>query len=168
MQYTAKQIVSLLFLLLASNLSLASIGPRVGQQAPGFDLTDLQGQKHSLADLRKKGHVLLLFWSTKCHVCHAMIPKFKEIYNKYNNKGLTFVAINVGYEDREEVDVYAFEFKLDYLILNEDEKKAQIAEQYRLVGTPTLELIAPNGIVIYRGHSIPNLDKLMKESTAKN
>ncbi len=145
---------------------MASIGPKVGQQAPEFELNDLKGKTHSLKELRKKGHVLLVFWSTRCHVCHALIPKFKEIHNKYNDKGLAFAAINVGFENKDEVEDYVFEFKLDYLVLNDDEKKAKLAEEYQLVGTPTFELIAPNGIVKYRGYSVPDLDKLMKTPAA--
>ena len=141
----------------------ASIGPKVGQTAPEFTMTDLKSQSHSLSELRKDGHVMLVFWSTKCHVCHAMIPQFKQIHKQYGGKGLTFVAINVGYEDRDEVDDYVFEFRLDYLVLNEDDKKAQIAQDYRLVGTPTIQLIAPDGTVKFRGHRIPDLDRYLAE-----
>ncbi len=142
----------------------ATVGPAEGQQAPEFSLTNLQNQAQSLTDLRKDGHVLLVFWSTKCHVCHAMIPRFKEVHEKYGGKGLTLVAINVGFEDKEEVDDYVFEYMLDYLVLNDDNKKAQVAQAYRLVGTPTIQLIAPDGTVKYRGHRIPDLDKLVAVS----
>lgn len=143
---------------------MASTGPRVGETAPEFELTDLSSKSHSLTDLRKKGHVLLVFWSTKCHVCHAMIPQFQAIHKKYDGKGLTLVAIDVGFEDKDEVDDYVFEYKLNYLVLNEDDKKAQVAQDYRLVGTPTIQLIAPDGTVKYRGHSVPDLSALLVDS----
>ena len=145
-----------------SGASFASIGPKVGETAPDFSLTDLNKKVYTLKGLRSKGHVLLVFWSTRCHVCHAMIPQFKKIDAQYKGKGLTFVAINVGFEDRDDVDDYVFEYKLKYLVLNDDDKKAQIAQDYRLIGTPTIELIAPNGKVLYRGYTIPtNLDELI-------
>ena len=161
MSRVALKLFSLCLFAVISSTSLASIGPKKGQTAPDFTLTDLKNKSHSLESLRKQGHVLLVFWSTKCHICHAMIPRFKAIHTKYGKKGLTLAAINVGFEDKEEVDDYAFEFKLNYLVLNEDNKKEQLAQDYRLVGTPTIELIAPNGTVKYRGHSIPDLDKLL-------
>jgi len=151
------------FIVLINTAAVADIGPKTGQTAPEFSLTDLSKKSHSLESLRKNGHVLLVFWSTKCHICHAMIPRFKTIHEKYADKGLTLAAINVGFEDREEVDDYAFEFKLNYLVLNEDDKKSQIAQDYRLVGTPTIQLIAPDGTVKYRGHGIPDLDKLLAQ-----
>ncbi|NOY67833.1 MAG: TlpA family protein disulfide reductase [Gammaproteobacteria bacterium] len=163
MPKVALQLVTLCFIAVISAASIASIGPKVGQTAPPFTLTDLNDKPHSLESLRKKGPVLLVFWSTKCHICHAMIPRFKEIHEKYSKKGLTLVAVNVGFEDKDEVDDYVFEFKLNYLVLNEDDKKAQIGEDYRLVGTPTIQLVAPDGTVKYRGHRIPDLDKLLSE-----
>jgi len=153
----------LCFIVLINTTAIAAIGPKTGQTAPEFTLTDLSNKSHSLESLRKNGHVLLVFWSTKCHVCHTMIPRFKAIHEQYASKGLTLAAINVGFEDKEEVDDYAFEFKLNYLVLNEDDKKSQVAQAYRLVGTPTIQLIAPDGTVKYRGHSIPDLDKLLAQ-----
>jgi len=160
-----QRIVFVMSIGLAATTVLAATGPRVGEMAPDFSLTDLSNQSHSLSELRKNGYVLLVFWSTKCHVCHAMIPQFKQIHTKYNDKGLSFVAINVGFEDKEEVDDYVFEYKLGYLVLNEDDKKAQIAQDYRLAGTPTIQLIAPDGTVKYRGHRIPDLDALLAKSS---
>lgn len=153
----------IIMLLGFSATAMSATGPRVGQYAPEFELTDLSGKSHTLSDLRAKGPVLLVFWSTKCHVCHAMIPQFKKVYQDYKN--LTFVAVNVGFEDKEEVDDYAFEFKLPYLILNEDDKKADVAEAYRLQGTPTMELIDTDGKVLYRGHRIPDIDALISAKT---
>jgi peroxiredoxin len=152
--------------LLISTASLAAekakIGPRIGQTAPEFSITDLAGKQHSLKQLREKGHVLLIFWSTRCHYCTLLIPQLKEIHKKYQKKGLTLAAINVGYEDRDEVDTYVFEHKIKYLVLNHDNTKGDIAEAYRLVGTPTLQLIAPDGTVKYRGHQIPQLEQLIQ------
>jgi len=143
----------------------AGYGPYVGQTAPDFVMTDLEGKKYSLGQLRNKGHVLLVFWSTQCHVCHAMIPAFKKVNEQYKNKGLSFVAVNVGYEDKSEVEDYVFEFDLNYLVLNEDNKKAIVAEAYHLRGTPTIELISPAGKVLYRGHRIPDVERLMQVKT---
>jgi len=157
-----KQFYAVLLLGILSSASWGSVGPRVGETAPDFSLTDLNKKVYTLKGLRSKGHVLLVFWSTRCHVCHAMIPEFKKIHTQYKDKNLTLVAINVGFEDRDDVDDYAFEYKLNYLVLNDDDKKAQVAQDYRLIGTPTMELIAPDGKVLYRGHRIPaNLDKLI-------
>lgn len=155
-------ILASVFPFLVAGNAHASSGPGVGQTAPEFSSQDLKGNPYNLKKLREKGHVLLMFWSTRCHICHALIPDLKRIHKAYKEKGLTIVAINVGFEDKDEVDDYVFENKLDYLVLNQDNTKGDIAEAYRLVGTPTFQLIAPDGTVRYRGHRIPNLEQLIQ------
>lgn len=167
MRYKSSTSISFLLMLLLAMPAFAAsagIGPRVGQQAPEFSIPDMKGQAHSLKDLRDKGYVLIVFWSTRCHVCHALIPEFKRVHEQYDGKGLTLVAINVGFEDKSEVEDYIFENQLNYLVLNQDDSKGDIAEAYRLVGTPTMQLIAPDGKVKYRGHTIPNLADYLKDS----
>ena len=153
----------LLALLTTFAAASATTGPKVGQQAPEITGKDLQNKPHTLSDLRKDKPVLLVFWSTLCHVCHAMNPQFKQLHAKYGDQ-LTIAAVNVGNEDREEIDHYAFEFKLDYLILYEDndDKFTKMVNAYRLRGTPTIQLIDQKGVVQYRGHRLPgNLDALL-------
>jgi peroxiredoxin len=162
------QVAALLLLLTGMTLAVAkdSVGPRVGQQAPGFDLKDLDGNPVSLQQLTSKGHVMLVFWSTRCHFCHAMIPDFKAVHEKYRPKGLTLAAVNVGYEVQEDVEAYALQYDLNYLVLNDDDKKEYLAEAYQLVGTPTIEVISPQGKVVYRGHFLPrDLDALLQQGS---
>lgn len=159
--------MAVIFLFSAATFAEGDAGPKVGQTAPEFSMTDLKGKSHSLAQLRKKGHVMLVFWSTRCHFCHALIPNFKATDKKYSGKNFTFAAVNIGVENQPEVEAYVFENELNYLVLNEDDKKADVAEAYQLIGTPTIQLIAPDGKVLYRGHFLPkDLDALMKPSTS--
>jgi peroxiredoxin len=157
--------IVLLLMVLSIPLAVAedAMGPKVGQQAPPFELKDLDGRPVSLQQLTNNGHVMLIFWSTRCHFCHAMIPDFKEIHHKYKPRGLTVAAINVGFEVQQDVEAYALEFELDYMVLNDDDKKEYLAEAYQLVGTPTIEVISPKGVVLYRGHFLPkDLDALLR------
>ena len=140
-----------------------NIGPAEGQTAPEFNLTDLEGQRWSLSGLREKGHVMVLFWSTHCPFCHAMIPLFQDIDRDYKAKGLSFVAVNIGVETRNEVYAYVLENDIEYLVLNQDDGKEELAETWHLLGTPTIQVIAPDGTVKYRGHFLPpDLDALLK------
>lgn len=141
-------------------------GVRVGEPAPGFELTSVEGEPVSLEQLRARGHVLLVFWSTQCHVCHAMLPQFKQLHRDYASRGVTLAAVNVGFESETSVQAYALEHDIPYLVLNDDARKAAIATDYQLVGTPTIHLIAPDGTVLYRGHRLPDLERLLKATRA--
>lgn len=147
----------------SSSFSATVVGPEVGQKAPEFSINNLDGKPVTLQDLTSKGHVMLIFWSTRCPFCHALIPNFREIDQKYRGKGLTLAALNVGLEKQAEVEAYVLEYGLDYLVLNEDAKKEQLAEKYLLVGTPTIQVISPDGMVLYQGHFLPkDLEGLLK------
>ncbi len=164
---TQQSIRSMLAVFIAAFASLAAAGnttgPNVGQVAPDFTLTDLASKKAvSLTQLRKKGYVLALFWSTRCHVCHAMLPAFKKTHKQYKDKNFTLAAINIGYENREQVEDYILQHDVDYLVLNDDSKKARLAQQYALKGTPTIKLIAPSGRIVWSGHRLPDLARWIK------
>ena len=83
MQQKLSMVFCLLLVLLPLQSHAAEDRPFVGNPAPEFRLADLQGNVHELAILRKSQHVLVLFWSTNCHFCHAMIPQFKSIQDTY-------------------------------------------------------------------------------------
>jgi peroxiredoxin len=150
------------FVLLFAGNSWADVGPEVGQTAPDFELKSLSGDTVTLSGLRQQGYVMLVFWSTQCPVCHRMLPDFKQVHEKYDGKGFTLAAIDVGFEDQTSVEAYALQYDLNYLVLNEDDKKVELAKAYRLVGTPTIQLISPKGEVLYRGHRLPDLSHWIK------
>jgi len=65
----------------------------VGQSAPDFSLTNIDGQKTSLADF--KGKVIILnFFASWCPPCRSEIPDFVELQKAYADKGFTFVGVS--------------------------------------------------------------------------
>lgn len=155
----------LIFTLLVIGTAVSAVGPEVGQTAPEFSLADLSGNQVTLEELRGKGYVMLLFWSTRCHFCHSLLPVFKQVHADHDGKQFTLAAINVGFEDKPEVDAYVLENSIPYLVLNEDDKKASIAESYQLYATPTIMLVSPGGEVVYQGNFVPeNLKQLLTSS----
>ena len=160
-------IKSFFLVLLASGMILSAqakpaVGPAVGQIAPDFALGNMKKKPQQLSQLVKNGHVLVVFWSTRCPVCRKMTPHFKKIHEHYKAKGLTVVAVNVGPEKHEDDDDYVFQHEINYMVLNDDAKKALVARQYKLIGTPTIKLISPDRKVLYHGHSIPKLSTWFK------
>jgi peroxiredoxin len=151
--------------LLTASAANAATGPEVGQTAPDFTLNNLDGKPVSLRQLRAKGYVLVVFWATDCPYCHAMIPDFKRVHRHYDGKGLTLAAVDIGWEDENSVQAYAMENDLDYLVLNRGESKKRLIRDYRLIGTPTIELIAPDGKVLFRGQRVPDLSLWLDPKT---
>ncbi len=82
-------------LLLALALGAAPVNagePRIGDMAPPFTLTLVDGSKVSLADLR--GQVVVLnFWATWCAPCIKELPLLNTYYRLSKKNGLSVFAI---------------------------------------------------------------------------
>ena len=138
-----------------------TVGYKVGNTAPEFKLKTLAGVEHSLSSLRKKGHVLLVFWAVECVYCYAHIKELNHAHEKYKEK-LTLAAINVAGEYPLEIAEYMKDNNLKYLVLAERLANLDVAEQYRVLGTPTIVLVSSAGKVLYYGYKMPALDKWIK------
>lgn len=139
----------------------AEVGYKVGNTAPGFSLKTLDNTEYSLAALRKKGHVFLAFWAVECVYCYAHIKEFNHAHEKYKGK-LTVAAINIGGEYPPEVAEYVKDNNVKYLVLSERLKNLDVGEKYRVLGTPTLVLISPEGKILFYGHKMPDLSRWIK------
>ena len=139
----------------------ATVGYKVGNTAPEFELKTLHGTAHSLTSLRKKGHVLVVFWAVECVYCYAHIKEFNRAHDEFKNK-LTIAAINIGGEYPVEVAEYVKDNKLKYLVLSERLKNLDVGESYHVLGTPTLVLVSPQGNILFYGHQMPKLSTWLK------
>lgn len=151
-----------LFLSFFQSYAIASpVGYKLGNSAPEFKLKDLTGKPYSLTGLRKKGHVLVVFWAVECVYCYAHIKAFNQAHDEFKDQ-LTIAAINVGGEYPIEVSEYVKDNQLKYLILSERLNNLDVGEQYRVLGTPTIVLVSPQGKILFYGHRMPKLKKWIK------
>jgi cytochrome c biogenesis protein CcmG/thiol:disulfide interchange protein DsbE len=65
----------------------------VGNPAPAFTLTSVDGKSYSLENLRGKV-ILLNFWATWCVPCRLEMPLFEELHRAGVDKGLVVLGIN--------------------------------------------------------------------------
>ncbi len=116
--------------------------------APQFTLTDISGQKLSLADY--KGKVVMLdFWATWCGPCRIEIPGFVELQNRYRDQGFAIIGISLDLAGPEVVQEFYRQFKMNYPVALGDDK---LTELYGgIFGMPTTFLIGRDGR-IYAKH----------------
>ena len=96
-----------------------------GKAAPAFTLTDLSGNKVSLADY--KGHpVVVNFWATWCGPCKLEMPWFQEFSSKYKGQGLQVLGLSQDDgASRQDVADAAKKIGVTYTILLPDEAVAK-------------------------------------------
>ncbi|MDH5409456.1 MAG: peroxiredoxin family protein [Gammaproteobacteria bacterium] len=135
--------------------------PKPGDTAPEFKLKALDGNYYTLSGMAKKGHVMLVFWEPNCVYCYSHISDFNALQKKYKGK-LTIAAINFLGEYEVEVREYAESNNVKYLMLAERLNGIDVAEAYKVIGSPTIVMIGPNKKILYYGFKVPDVGKWLK------
>jgi len=69
--------------------------PLVGKQAPDFELTDTEGQRVALRDLRRDGPVIVVFYyGYYCSHCVAQLFALEDDLPKFTQQGVHIVALS--------------------------------------------------------------------------
>lgn len=76
----------------------------VGDVAPDFEATTLDGTPFKLSDYRGK-FVLLDFWATWCSPCVVELPNVIEAYETYHDQGFEIIGISLD-DDRDALDTF--------------------------------------------------------------
>ena len=128
----------------------------VGDKAPNFVLTDMNGKKQQLSDYKGKG-VLLNFWGTWCQPCKQEMPAMNELYKEYQNRGVQILAVHVV-NTTFLVRQFIQQYHLSFPVLIDRNKDVQHA--YNIAPLPTTILIGPDGriknIVVGNQHLTKN------------
>lgn len=119
---------------------------RIEIPAPDFELTDLQGNRVRLRDFRGMT-VLLNFTTTWCPTCRSIVPYLKETYDKYRDRGLVILNINIQ-ESQKKVGAFASRNEISWPVLLDPDGRA--AQTYQVIGVPDLTLVNRDGMIICR------------------
>ena len=125
---------------------------KVGQAAPDFAATTIDGRPVSLKELQGKV-VVLTFWSTRCEICHNEIPKMNQIVDRYRGKDVVFLALTM--ENAAKVQPYLQKNPFNYTILTNGFgvvlKYANMSKDGAIkMGFPSYYVIDKNGQIDHR------------------
>jgi peroxiredoxin len=115
--------------------------------APAFKVLDVQGDKLELAQLLKKGPVLLDFWATWCAPCVQSLPELEAWHQRYGPLGLTIVGVSVdGPRNFARVRPFVASRSLSYpIVLDRD---GRLQQSYQVLAIPTAVLIDTTGSIV--------------------
>lgn len=131
---------------------------KVGEKAPDFTLTDLDGKKWTLSELTKQRKVVVLEWfNPDCP--YSGVKHYKnhqtmnETANAYKDRGVIWLTINSGTDQaggsKERNEQARKDWSIKHPILLDE--GAKVAQTYTSKNTPTMYIIGADGTLVYWG-----------------
>lgn len=145
----------------------------VGQVAPDFTLTDIDGKKHALSEFR--GKTVVIEWNNpdcpivKKHYDSDNLPKLQR---EATADGVVWLLVNSGAAGQQGADYSAAELK-QWMKQHDAAPTAYFRDQDGKVGrlygaqtTPHMFIVDPKGDLVYQG-AIDSISSAKKEDIAK-
>jgi peroxiredoxin len=148
--------MTLAVVLMFASSALAGLAP--GDEAPGFTLTDTDGNEHTLQTyLDDKQTVVIEWFNPDCPFIrkhHANHKTMDETYAAVKDEGVVWLAINSnakgkqGYGlERNQKAVKEYEMTFPVLL----DESGEVGHAYGAKTTPHMFIITPDGKVAYNG-----------------
>lgn len=146
--------------------SRVQIGAAPGQAAPGFELTDLDGRRWTLEELRGGGPLLLDFGSVFCAQCQEVLRWMETVRQEYGPRGLAVAVVNVdGPKAARAVGTVTRSLGAGYPVLLDPD--GAVAGAYGVDVIPFLVLVDAAGFIraVHQGGG-PEMVELMRLNAA--
>lgn len=122
------------------------------------DTTDLQPINFTQWDgilEEQQGNIAVVdYWASWCSPCIKRFPHMVEMYHKYQDRGVSFISLNLDEQgDTESIDWannFLARIKADFPNYHMDENMTAAFERLDLLGLPTVRIYAADGSEAYR------------------
>ena len=122
---------------------------KAGNQVLKFSVNDINNNLFTNSSLMGQNY-LIVFCATWCGPCQRQLPRLKEIYSQYKDKGLKVVYFNI--DDNVELwKEHVLKNKLDWINVSERLKPedSKIDKLFGLSAIPVYLLIDKRGVIAY-------------------
>ncbi|XVX19629.1 redoxin domain-containing protein [Actinomycetota bacterium] len=117
--------------------------PKVGQPAPDFSATTIDGKQVRLSELKGRP-VWVTFGASWCTACRTEAPDIEAVYGKSRPAGLEIVSVYIN-ESAPNVQDYTQRLGLTMpAVVDQDTK---VASAYRVLGIPAHYYIDSSGVL---------------------
>lgn len=116
---------------------------KAGNQAPNFELKDLNGHNVQLSDYKGQG-VMVTFWGSWCDPCKKEMPYINTALKK-GIKGVHFIGVDIA---ETPITVSAFLQKNGLNVPVVLDQKSVVTDAYNIGPIPTTFLINKNGKIV--------------------
>ena len=136
---------------------IASRNGEIGRKYTDFAIEDSAGNNYMLSDfVGKDKYVLVEFWASYCEGCRLDIPKLKEMYAKYKDRGVEFMSVTVDYKREAWLKAMREE---DMPWGQYNDLNNACGELYGRISVPFSMLISPDGTIVETELRSRNVDE---------
>ena len=147
------------FLFIVAGQTFAAAVPMVGDKAPDFSLTSINGEKITLSQY--KGSVVVLGLFHICDPCMNQATELQKLLNEGQAKAV-FLGVNTAGDTKEDVLTYLNQFKTKITFQYMLDPARDVNKKYMQRLMPTVIIIDGEGIIRFRGSTTPK-DVLLSE-----
>jgi len=147
---------------------------KLGQQAPPFEVRDVDGNPYALQDDLGKNVVVLSFWSFFCDACKRSLGILADVNHSYHSEGVSVIAVSVeGPSMADRIGDYVREegFEFTFLVDEIVDQTYEVSDSYNVPGTPALYVIGKSGEIVFArsGHvTADELSRVIESELAKS
>lgn len=116
--------------------------PEPGDAAPPFQLELLGGGRSGPEQYRGQA-VVINFWGTFCPPCVEETPALQRMYEKYKDRGVVILGVNLGEKPVVRVEQFAKQFGVTYPVLLDPE--LQVRDRYGVRSYPATFFVDSSG-----------------------
>ncbi len=120
--------------------------PKIGDKAPDFTLSGLDGKTISLNSYAGKP-VIINTWDVDCAKCREEMPFFQELYNKYSQDQFIFLSIDTGSDSTSSIRDYLKKNNYTFNVLQDYAGKVFKPRYCFTGGNPYTIFIDSDGII---------------------
>jgi thiol-disulfide isomerase/thioredoxin len=139
----------------------------VGKTAPDIRAEDLDGETFKLSDYRGKT-VLLSFWASWCGPCMALVPRERELVERYKGRPFALVGVNADM-DKEQLRSALEAHPVTWRSFSCGEKGpfGPIPRSWNVNSWPTVSLIDHAGVIRAKHLDFKALPAMIEELVAE-
>lgn len=150
-------LLNTVFILALSGASNAEALLQVNDPAPEFSLKDIESKDVKLSQFSNKKAVVLVFWSTWSANSKRALERFTEYYNKYKDREVQVLGINVDKqtispEDLLAIKKFAEDINISFPVLID--KNLGTFHEYGIIAVPST-IVVTGGNVSYAMPGLP-------------
>ena len=134
-----------------------------GKVAPDFEMSDVNGKKCRLSDLKGK-YLFIDFWATWCAPCREEIPHMAKLQEHFaGDSRIALVSISVDANVKTWKKFLEKEQPAWAQYVVDAENNAILDKEYRIFGIPHFTLLDPEGRFVQYSFSRPSFPGCLEE-----